>query len=137
MRAVAGLGIGPALPIIFRERLDLIDDPGVSASMQEAIAAVEGVYERAQAAGELRGDVSFLEIQMLAGMLSMSRPTYPPTVDPDLITDRLVHLLLDGLRASPGTTKLPGEPIVFSPWTPTTGPPWSVRSSRRTSGSRS
>lgn len=118
VRAVADLGIGPALPIIFRERLDLIDEPTVAASMREAIAAVEDVYRRAQDAGELRADVSFLEIQMLAGMLSMGRPTYPPTVDPGAITDRLVGILLDGLRLSPGNSALPGAAMVFNPLDP-------------------
>ncbi|GAA1972644.1 helix-turn-helix domain-containing protein [Catenulispora subtropica] len=118
VRAVAGLGIGPALPVIFRERLDLIDEPGVAAAMRAAVTAVEGVYQAAQDAGELRGDVGFLEIQMLAGMLSMSRPNYPPTVDPDLLTDRLVAILLDGLRAAPGNSALPGAAVVFSPLDP-------------------
>ena len=115
VRTLADLGLGPALPIIMRERFDLIDDPLVATSMRQAIDAVEAVYRSAQAAGHLRSDVSVLEIQLLAGTLSQSRPTRPPTVDPDLLADRLVGVLIDGLRARPGNSGLPGEPTVFSP----------------------
>lgn len=118
LRAMAGLGIGPALPVIFRERLDLMDEPAVAAAMREAITAVEDIYHRAQAAGRLRSDVSFLEVQMLAGMLALSRPSYPPTVDPDLLTDRFAGILLDGLRVNAGNSTLPGAPLVFNPLDP-------------------
>lgn len=118
VRAVAGLGLGPTLPVIFRERFDLIDDPAVSAAMREAIDAVEGVYQRAQKAGQLRADISFLEVQMLAGMLSQSGPSRPPMTDPETLTDRLAGILLDGLRAGAANHALPGEPTVFSPLNP-------------------
>jgi AcrR family transcriptional regulator len=118
VRTIAGLGLGPTLPIIMRERFDLIDDSAVAAAMREAIGAVEAVYQHAQDDGRLRGDVSFLEIQMLAGMLSQSGLSRPPTFDPDLLTDRLVGVLLDGLRAGPGNRALRGEPVVFSPLDP-------------------
>ncbi|ACU69702.1 transcriptional regulator, TetR family [Catenulispora acidiphila DSM 44928] len=118
VRAVAGLGLGPTLPVIFRERFDLIDEPAVAAAMRGAITGVEGVYRRAQEAGLLRADVSFLEVQMLAGMLSQSGPSRPPMIDPETLTDRLVGILLDGLRAGPAHRALPGEPTVFSPLDP-------------------
>ena len=118
VRAVAGLGLGPTLPVIFRERFDLIDEPAVAAAMREAIDGVEGIYRRAQEAGQLRADVSFLEVQMLAGMLSQSGPSRPPMIDPTMLTDRLVGVLLDGLRAGPATRALPGTPTVFSPLDP-------------------
>jgi AcrR family transcriptional regulator len=118
VRAVAGLGLGPTLPVIFRERFDLIDDPAVSAAMREAIDAVEGVYLRAQEAGQLRADISFLEVQMLAGMLSQSGPSRPPMTDSETLTDRLVGILLDGLRAGAANHTLPGKPTVFSPLDP-------------------
>jgi AcrR family transcriptional regulator len=118
VRAIAGLGLGPTLPVIFRERLDLIDDPAVAAAMREAIDSVEGVYLRAQQAGGLRADVSFLEVQMLAGMLSQSRLSRPPTIDPEMLTDRLVGILLGGLRAGAANQALPGEPAVFNPLDP-------------------
>ncbi|MBS2553865.1 TetR/AcrR family transcriptional regulator [Catenulispora sp. NL8] len=118
VRAVSGLGLGPTLPVIFRERLDLIDDPAVAAAMREAIDVVEGVYRRAQEAGQLRSDISFLEIQMLSGMLSHSGPSRPPRTDPAVLNDRLVGILLDGLRANAAHHELPGEPVVFSPLDP-------------------
>lgn len=118
MRAVVALGIGPTLPVIFRERLDLMDDPVVAAAMREAVADVEGVYRRAQEAGQLRADVSFLEIQLLAGMLSTSSSGRPPRADPQILNDRLVGVLLDGLRAGSGNRPLPGEPVMFSPLDP-------------------
>jgi AcrR family transcriptional regulator len=118
VRTIAGLGLGPTLPIIMRERFDLIDDAAVAAAMREAVGAVETTYRRAQADGLLRADVSFLEIQMLAGMLSQSGPSRPPIFDPELMTDRLAGILLDGLRAGPGNRALPGEPVAFSPLNP-------------------
>jgi AcrR family transcriptional regulator len=118
VHAVAGLGLGPTLPVIFRERLDLIDDPAVNAAMRAAIDAVEGVYRAAQQAGRLRSDVSFLEVQMLAGMLSQSGPSRPPMIDPETLSARLVGVLLDGLRAGPGNRPLPGEPAEFDPLDP-------------------
>jgi AcrR family transcriptional regulator len=118
VRAVSGLGLGPTLPVIFRERLDLIDDPAVAAAMRDAIDSVEGVYRSAQDAGQLRPDVSFLEIQLLSGMLSHSGSSRPPRADPVVLNDRLVGILLDGLRANSDHRALPGEPVVFSPLDP-------------------
>lgn len=118
VRAVAGLGLGPTLPVIFRERWDLIDDPVVSIAMREAIASVEHVYSTAQQSGRLRADVSFLEVQMLAGMLSQSGPSRPPLIETETLSDRLVGILLDGLRAGPGNRALPGEPVAFNPLDP-------------------
>lgn len=118
VRAVAGLGLGPTLPVIFRERLDLIDDPVVSIAMREAVASVERVYSAAQQAGRLRADVSFLEVQMLAGMLSQSGPSRPPLIETETLSDRLVGILLDGLRAGPGNRALPGDPVAFNPLDP-------------------
>src|SRR5262249_26346925 len=78
----------------------------------------EGVYRSAQDAGRLRTDVSFLEIQMLAGMLSQSGPSRPPMIDPQTLTDRLAGILLDGLRVSPGNSPPPGEAPTVRPFRP-------------------
>lgn len=39
-------------------------------------------------------------------------------IDPEMLTDRLVGILLDGLRAGAANRPLPGEPAVFSPLDP-------------------
>ena len=39
-------------------------------------------------------------------------------IDPETLDDRLVGILLDGLRARPGNRVPPGEPAVFSPLDP-------------------
>jgi len=95
------------------ERADLMDDQGVRATVDAAIAKIEGVYERAQAAGHLRADVSFLEVQMLSGGLSLTRGRLPPFIDGDLVTRRLAEVLIDGLRAGAHTRQLPESPVGF------------------------
>lgn len=115
VRAMIELAIGPVIPIIVKERTDLIGHPAVRAGIQEVSDSVGGVYQRAQDAGGLRPDVSFLEVQILVGLLTMSRNSRPPTVDPETVMARLTAIVLDGLRAGPHNSALPGVPTAYDP----------------------
>lgn len=115
VRAMIELAIGPVIPIIVKERTDLIGDPAVRAGIQEVTESVGGVYQRAQEAGGLRADVSFLEVQILAGLLTMSRNSRPPSSEPEVVLARLTAILLDGLRAGAHNSPLPGVPTDYDP----------------------
>lgn len=115
VHAMIGLAIGPVIPIIVRERTDLVGHPEVRAGIQDVIDTVGGVYRRAQDAGGLRPDVSFLEVQILAGLLTMAGNSRPPDADPQMLLARLTAIVLDGLRAGPHTSVLPGVPTDYDP----------------------
>lgn len=115
VRAMIDLAIGPVIPLIVKEHTDLIGHPDVRAGIQDVTDSVGGVYQRAQDAGGLRPDVSFLEVQILAGILTMSRNSRPDSVDPETVLARLTAIVLDGLRAGPHNSVLPGPPTEFDP----------------------
>ena len=64
------------------------------------------LIERAQASGELRGDVSTGDLPLLLG--SVGRAAWAGAPSAETLLDRYVAVILDGLRA-PGATPLPGR----------------------------
>jgi hypothetical protein len=79
---------------------------------QELLATVDGVVRAAQAEGALRGDVGTGDV---VALLSLLLTPMSPARREWLASDRALALMLDGLRAQPGTgqprTALPGQPL--------------------------
>ncbi|WP_149180175.1 TetR/AcrR family transcriptional regulator, partial [Streptomyces sp. TRM49041] len=82
------------------------DEPELAAARGKLEGAVQGLFQRAQAAGRLRADVAVGDL--LVALSQLTRPL-PGTACPD--SDPFVHrhlqLLLDGLEA-PARSELPG-----------------------------
>ncbi|GGQ04230.1 TetR family transcriptional regulator [Streptomyces roseolilacinus] len=87
------------------------DEPGIAAARDRLEGAVQGLFERAQAAGRMRPDVAVGDL--LVALSQLTRPL-PGTACP--VNDQFVHrhlqLLLDGLEA-PARSELPGAPATL------------------------
>jgi AcrR family transcriptional regulator len=91
-----------------RAREILRDDPETNRSRRAVLASLDQIVCAAQAEGTLRKDVGAGDVAVLFSLLlkqvpAMNDPTVPAT-------ERAVVLMLDGLRARPGTP-LPGRAI--------------------------
>jgi AcrR family transcriptional regulator len=91
------------------------------------------LLNRAQAAGEVRADVAFLDVSYLLELLSMLRVGDAERTA--AVRQRHLTLIMDGLRAAGPPTPLPGEPPTWQEqserWVPT-----GSDVSRRESGAR-
>jgi AcrR family transcriptional regulator len=93
-----------ALCEVMNSRPELMD---VSARAVGLTELAEQLVRRAQRSGDLRSDLEWQDIPMIAcGLGSVTQSTPPPSAGR---WPRLVEIILDGLRA-PGGTKLP-EPL--------------------------
>lgn len=83
--------------------------PDLEAARERVEQIVEGVMDRAKAAGQLRPDVGVGDLMIVVAQLSR-----PPAGTDCIVNDRFVHrhlqLFLDGLRA-PARSVLPGTPV--------------------------
>lgn len=84
---------------------DLPDAIGITGSLQQELnAALGSLLRRAQEAGEVRPEITTVDLLvLLKGLFRALNETPPGEADPDR-ADRLLALVLDGLRARP----LPG-----------------------------
>ncbi|MGW2253055.1 TetR/AcrR family transcriptional regulator [Kitasatospora sp. NPDC001660] len=99
-----------ALCMVFGTRVDPFD-PDVVEIRERLHAAVGGLLERADAAGELRSGVG--QGDLFVAMSQLSRPL--PNTSCRMLDDfvhRHLQLFLDGLRA-PARSVLPGRPATF------------------------
>lgn len=87
------------------------DDPMTGRFRRELLEMVDGVVRAAQAEGALRPDVSTGDVVALLSLL-LARLTALPSGSAWLVSERALALMLDGLRAQPGT-ELPGEPLTM------------------------
>jgi hypothetical protein len=71
------------------------------------MAVLDGIVHAAQKEGGLRPDIGTGDVAVLVSLLLRRMPFTP---DQDLMLDRALALILDGLRARPGSP-LPGTPI--------------------------
>ncbi|AWW39091.1 MULTISPECIES: TetR/AcrR family transcriptional regulator [Streptomyces] len=85
--------------------------PDLEAVRTRVERLVQEIMDRAKAAGQLRSDVGFGDLMLVAAQLSR-----PPAGAACLSADRFVHrhlqLFLDGLRA-PAHSPLPGTPVTL------------------------
>jgi AcrR family transcriptional regulator len=73
----------------------IVFDDAIRALQAEVRVALQGLLDRGQAAGEVRADLTPVDLIVAAALLS--RPL-PAVQDWDLLAGRQIDLLLDGLR---------------------------------------
>jgi AcrR family transcriptional regulator len=85
------------------------DDPLTRQFRDGIIAVIDDLVRRAQADGVLRADIGSGDVAVLVSLLLHRVPVADgPTAE--LILERALIVILDGLRAYPGTP-LPGRPV--------------------------
>lgn len=84
-------------------------DPQLQTLTEDWIAQVAQIVSQAQADGDLRGDVSEIDILVLLGQLTCHLPQQSRQQN-RLTSQRFVTLLLDGLRTK-DSSPLPGSPL--------------------------
>ncbi|HKT00690.1 MAG TPA: helix-turn-helix domain-containing protein [Rugosimonospora sp.] len=85
------------------------DDPGSRRFRAEIMAVLDGLVRGAQAAGAMRADVGAGDVVALVSLLLRQVPTGFDEVS-EVVLERALVLMLDGLRADPGSP-LPGRPV--------------------------
>jgi hypothetical protein len=83
----------------------------LAAGRKRLVPLTERLTQRARDAGVLRPDASGSDLAVLSTMLAFEM-NFAETVAPDLWR-RHATVILDGLRARPDNTPLPGRPIEF------------------------
>jgi AcrR family transcriptional regulator len=83
--------------------------PDMWATSKRSRALLDQILTRVRATGQLRPDVTVLDIAWLIETLSRSGPAEPSDEDA-VIRQRLATIATDGLRASAAAGPLPGEP---------------------------
>ncbi|MTD59339.1 TetR/AcrR family transcriptional regulator [Amycolatopsis pithecellobii] len=86
------------------------DDLEITRFRDEILAILDRIVVSAQQEGALRPDVGSGDVAVLVSLLLRRMPV--PTDRVAMMTDRILALLFDGLRAQPGG--LPGQPITPS-----------------------
>jgi AcrR family transcriptional regulator len=84
-------------------------DPQTAEFRRELLETLDGVVRAAQAEGSLRQDVGTGDVAALLSLL-LRGVQATPSGSAWLAADRALVLMLDGLRAQPGT-RLPGHPL--------------------------
>ena len=87
------------------------DDPVTGKFRHELLETLDSVVRAAQAEGALRLDVGPGDVATLLSLLLVRIPIVPAG-PPRLAAERALALMLDGLRAQPGT-ELPGHPLTI------------------------
>jgi AcrR family transcriptional regulator len=85
------------------------DDPKTGEVRDGILAVLDELVRAAQAEGSLRKDVGTGDVAVVCSVL-LRRVRVGPEEYADMILDRALVLILDGLRAQPGTP-LPGRPV--------------------------
>lgn len=98
MRRILALRIGAVMPTI-AERMPL-DDEEMFRAREASTAPIHLLIDRAQAAGQLRADVTFSDISLLLVRLSRPVPGPLPAELNERLARRHLTLLLDALRAA-------------------------------------
>lgn len=94
-----------------RTRQSIVDSPPVAAQRSELIAAAGRLLRRAQDSGAIRPDIGTGDVIMALSLISRLAPPAGDELG-DLVFRRLFVLMVDGLRAAPGSP-LPGRPIGY------------------------
>lgn len=91
-------------------RTILQDDQETGSFRRAMIEVLDGVVHAAQAEGTLRADVDTGDVAVVFALLIRQMPI-PYERAAELAPPRCMALMLDGLRAQPGITDLPGRPL--------------------------
>jgi AcrR family transcriptional regulator len=90
-------------------RTALQGDAEIDEFRRAMIEVLDGVVHAAQAEGTLRADIDTGDVAMMFMLLVRLKPVADGEAA-QLVSERCMALMLDGLRAQPGTT-LPGRPL--------------------------
>jgi AcrR family transcriptional regulator len=88
------------------------DDPKTGEVRDQIMAVLDDLVRAAQAEGTLRKDVGTGDVAVVCSVL-LRRLHIGQHESADMILDRALVLILDGLRARPGTP-LPGRPVTVT-----------------------
>jgi AcrR family transcriptional regulator len=102
LRRTLDLRVAAVMPVL-ASRLDLEDDDEVRSARGNVTPLYERMVAAAHATGQLRADVGAGDIGLM--LIRLSRPlagNFPPELD-DATARRQLDLMLDGLRARPGS----------------------------------
>jgi AcrR family transcriptional regulator len=105
MHRALDLRTGAVMPVV-TSAMPMDDE--LRRARDAAVQCVQDIMAAAQAAGTLRGDVTYGDTGLILIRLSRPLPGVVPRALDDEIAHRQLHLLLDGLRTSPG---YPSEPL--------------------------
>jgi AcrR family transcriptional regulator len=104
IRTCVGFGSGALAPLA-----GMIETtPAMWDISRHGRALLEEIVDRAQRQAVLRADVTALDVAWLIELFGRRGPTRPNDAE-DVVTQRLLTIALDGLRA-PGPEPLPGPP---------------------------
>lgn len=85
----------------------LREDPEVQRLRRSLVELMDRLVRRAQQDGQLRADVGAGDVAVLVSLLLRKMPV-PANDKAEMVTDRVIALMLDGLRPHEGSV-LPGE----------------------------
>ena len=94
-----------------RARQAIEDSPSVAEHRDELLAVVGRLLRRAQESGAIRPDIEAGDAIMAVMLVSRLAPPVSDDLG-DMIFRRLFALMMDGLRAAPGSA-LPGRPVGY------------------------
>ncbi|MEV4258681.1 helix-turn-helix domain-containing protein [Spirillospora sp. NPDC049652] len=106
MREALDQRVSAVLPALL-DSVDLAGDPELAALRREAVQLLEGMIERAHAAGALPPDVTFDDIGMMLVRLARPLPGPIPEETKHELARRHLELFIRGLRSQVGMTSAP------------------------------
>jgi AcrR family transcriptional regulator len=89
------------------------DSPEIKELRDLVIAAATRLLHRAQEAGSMRKDIETGDVVLALVLVSRLIPPADDNPLSEMVFRRLVMLMMDGLRASPGNP-LPGRPVTYA-----------------------
>ncbi|WP_314174812.1 TetR/AcrR family transcriptional regulator [Streptomyces winkii] len=98
-------------------RTTIRDDPETGRFRNELLGTLDQVVRAAQDEGTLRADIGTGDVAALLSLL-LRRTSAPPGHPAGVASERAMGLMLDGLRARPGNTSLPGDPLSVDDFDP-------------------
>ncbi|HVV14130.1 helix-turn-helix domain-containing protein [Amycolatopsis sp.] len=107
------LQLSVRLSMLSEEAWEVIrDDPGTREFRNSILEVLDGIVRAAQQEGSLRADVATGDVAIVISLLLHRLPARMGETA-ELMLERMLALLLEGLRARPGS-KLPGRPITIA-----------------------
>jgi AcrR family transcriptional regulator len=106
---IAELRVGVLMASLLPAISELAVDAELEAAFEDMEQAIAALTAAAQAAGELREDVSADDLMLLLAMITRPLEGVPEEYT-EAITPRLLHLVIEGLRPSGVSTPPPSAP---------------------------
>jgi AcrR family transcriptional regulator len=104
------LHLSVQLAMLSKKALEIVkDDPAITQLRDDLLIEVATMVRGAQEEGDLRPDVGAGDVAMLFALLLRQMESRTPEIA-EISTARSIVIMIDGLRANPGTP-LPGRPL--------------------------